>query len=193
MSPIQTTADPPIFNLDHPLIKFSQNPKDWWTIRDAVQGVQIFGGIGSGKSSGSGKKLAKTYLENGFGGIILCAKPDERSNWERYAHETGRSDDVIIFSKNSHYEFNPLQYEMTREGEGAGEVFNLSNLFMEIYKMGNRLSGGGNSNENDRFWDTALKRCLNSMIRLIQMAEEELSISNMRRLLASAPSEDEGK
>ena len=191
MPTLQTTANSQSLNLDKPLVKFSQDEKDWWTIRDAVQGVQIFGGIGSGKSSGSGKKIAKTFLENGFGGLVLCAKPDERANWEKYAEETGRSDDLIIFSKNSQYEFNPLQYEMTREGEGAGEVFNLSNLFMEIYKMGNRLSGGGNNNENDRFWDTALKRCLNSMIRLIQMAEKELSISNMRRLLSSAPSEEE--
>ena len=181
----------PLTNLDFPLLYFSDDPKDCWTIRDAVQGVQIFGGIGSGKSSGSGKMIAKKFLGNGFGGIVLCAKPDERANWEKYVKETNRSEDLIIFSKNSQYEFNPLQYEMTRKGEGAGEVFNLSNLFMEIYKMGARFSGGSESGENDRFWDAALKRCLNGMIRLIQMAEEELSITNMRRLLASAPTEEE--
>ena len=182
---------PPIINLDKPLVRFSQNQKDWWTIRDAVRGVQIFGGIGSGKSSGSGKTLAKTYLKNGFGGLVLCAKPDEKDNWIRYAKETGREDDLIIFSKGSEYEFNPLQYEMTREGEGAGEIFNLSYLFMEIYKMGNRFSGGGATKESERYWDTALKRCLNSLIRLIQMAEEELSITNMKRILTTAPNSEE--
>lgn len=191
MSPLQTIKDSPSLNLDKPLVKFSKNQRDWWTIRDAVRGVQIFGGIGSGKSSGSGKTIAKTYLKNGFGGLVLCAKPDEKDNWIKYARETGREDDLIIFSKGSEYEFNPLQYEMTREGEGAGEVFNLSYLFMEIYKMGNRFSGGSGGGESERFWESALRRCINRMIQLIKMADEELSIANMQKILSSAPTEEE--
>lgn len=174
-------------DLDHTLIKFSDNPIDDWTIRDAVRGTQIFGGIGSGKSSGSGKTIAKAFLKNGFGGIVLCAKPDERGNWERYAREASREDDLVIFNEESSYEFNPLEYEMTRDGKGAGEVFNLTNLFMEIYKMGNRFSGGGTSGESERYWDNALRRCINRMIQLLGLAEEEISIHNMRRLLSSAP------
>ena len=85
---------------------------------------------------GSGKSLARVYLKNGFGGLVLCAKPDEKDTWIRYAQDTGREEDLILFSKDSKYEFNPLDYELTREGKGAGDVFNLSYLFMEIYKMG---------------------------------------------------------
>jgi hypothetical protein len=179
------------FDLDKTLVKFSKNPSDWWTVRDAVRGIQIFGGIGSGKSSGSGKTIAKTYLKNGFGGLILCAKPDERANWEKYAKETGREEDLIIFGEESDYEFNPLEYEMNREGKGAGEVFNLTNLFMEIYKMGNRFSGGGDAGESERYWANALRRCTNRMIQLLGLAGEEVSIRNMQRLLSSAPLEHE--
>ena len=124
------------FDLDKPLIKFSNDQLDYWTIRDAVRGTQIFGGIGSGKSSGSGKTIAKAFLKNGFGGLVLCAKPDERENWVAYAKETGRENDLIIFGEGSEHEFNPLEYEMTRGGKGAGEVFNLANLFMEILQNG---------------------------------------------------------
>lgn len=175
------------YSLTTPLIKFSKNPKDWWTIRDAVRGTQIFGGIGSGKSSGSGKTIAKAFLSNGYGGLVLCAKPDEREQWVRYAKETGRTNDLIIFSEGSKYQFNPLQYELSRTGKGAGEVFNLTNLFMEIYKMGNRFTGNGSSGESERYWDNALKRCLNRMIQLLNMANRELSILNMRRLISSSP------
>ena len=35
--------------------------------------------------------------------------------------------------------FNPLEYEMTRGGEGAGETENIVNLFTAIIKMGNRI------------------------------------------------------
>ncbi|MEL6719049.1 MAG: hypothetical protein AAFP82_10065 [Bacteroidota bacterium] len=178
-------------DLDYPLIKFSTDQQDWWTIRDAVRGTQIFGGIGSGKSSGSGKTIAKSFLKNGFGGLVLCAKPDERIAWEEYAAATGRSDDLIIFSKGSEYEFNPLEYELTRVGEGAGEIFNLVNLFTEIYKMGNRFSGGSGGGESERFWESALRRCIARAIQLLKLARYEVSISNMIELLSSAPLENE--
>ena len=66
-----------IANLDAPLLRLSH--KDVFTLRDACQGVHVFGGIGSGKTSGSGKALASAYLRAGFGGLVLCAKPDELS------------------------------------------------------------------------------------------------------------------
>ncbi|MFA5258375.1 MAG: hypothetical protein WC360_09510 [Opitutales bacterium] len=44
------TSDP----LDQTLLGFSED--DPFTIRDSFEGVQIFGGIGSGKTSGSGAK-----------------------------------------------------------------------------------------------------------------------------------------
>lgn len=103
------------------------------------------------------------------------------------AQEFGREDDLLIFEEGGEYQFNPLQYELTREGKGAGEVLNLSNLFMAIYKMSNRLSGGGSSGggANSRFWDGALKRLLNRMIQLLQVSEKELSIANMRKIISS--------
>ena len=64
------------FDLDTSIFDFGESdPK--WTYRDAVSGVQVFGGVGSGKSSGSGRMLALKYLSNGFGGLILTTKPDE--------------------------------------------------------------------------------------------------------------------
>ena len=73
----------------------------------------------------------------------MCAKPDEKDNWTRFCEDVGRGDDLLVFEEDSDFQFNPLQYELQREGRGGGEVFNLSNLFMEIYKMGSRLTGGG--------------------------------------------------
>ena len=54
------------YPLNKPLIHFSES--DAWTIRDACEGVQIFGAIGSGKTSGSCKSIAQSFLGNGFGG-----------------------------------------------------------------------------------------------------------------------------
>ena len=72
------------FNLDTPLYHFNESER--FTIRQACEGVQIFGGIGSGKTSGSGAALAKSFLRNDFGGLVLCAKKDELETWLRYAY-----------------------------------------------------------------------------------------------------------
>lgn len=173
-------------DLNFPLIKFSEHPADTWTLSDAVRGVQVFGGIGSGKSSGSGKLLALTFLKNGFGGLVLCGKHDERENWEKYAKLTGRLDDLIIFDRKSGYEFNPLIYELTRQSEGAGETNNIVNLFMSIYKLGARINGS-EAKSTERFWENALRRLLIRTIDLLKLANEELSIVNIVEVITSAP------
>jgi hypothetical protein len=49
-----------LFDLDQPIIEIvSASGNGNWTIRHAVEGVQIFGGIGSGKTSGSGRMLTR--------------------------------------------------------------------------------------------------------------------------------------
>ncbi len=185
------------YNLDKPLIKFSDKPKDFWTLRDAVRGVHIFGGIGSGKTSSSGKKISKEFLKLGMGGIVLCAKPDEREEWEnlvQHLYKTegiDRRQDLVIFSEGSPYSFNPLKYERSREGKGAGESFNLVNLLMTIYKMGNNLSGESGGHSGDRFWDNALKRLIRRMIDLLKLADEEVSIPNMHALVVTLLSKEE--
>lgn len=175
--------------LDTVLITFSE--KEHWTIRDAVRGVQIFGSIGSGKTSGSGEFIAKKYLKAGFGGLILCAKPDEAKDWQKYAKDAGlHEDDVIVFGEGSPYRFNPLQYEIKRPGKGAGLTYNLTELFMSVFKMGQKLSGS-DSQEQDKFWENALKRCINRIIDLLKLAGEEVSVYNMVAVLSSSPRDGE--
>lgn len=122
-----TSADR--YDLDTPLLYFS--PGDAWTIRDAVAGTTVWGATGSGKTSGSGEAIAKAFLRAGFGGLICCAKPDERALFERYAKETGREKHLLIVSADDAcpWRFNFLQYELQREGKGGGQTENLVNMF----------------------------------------------------------------
>ena len=78
------------------------------TLEDACKGVQVWGMTGGGKSSGSGKLLALSYLRSGFGGLVLCAKPAEADTWREYCRLAGRSDDLIVFSPKSDWRFNFL-------------------------------------------------------------------------------------
>lgn len=125
-------ASADLFPLDDPLLAFSHSPRDFWTLRDACEGVQIFGSLGSGKTSGSGQAIATAYLAAGFGGLVLTAKPDERELWEGYVRATGRERDLVIFSPDQPHGFNFLSYEMRRPGKGAGDTETLIKLFRYI-------------------------------------------------------------
>lgn len=184
------------------LLDFSppnSDEKVYWRLRDAFQGVQIFGGIGSGKTSGSGRILARTFLRKGFGGLVLCAKPDEREDWVKLAEKEGRLNDLKIFCEpkpdtngkitDKEYFFNPLEYEASRKD--GGETFNLVNLFMQIYQMGRVISGEGLASGGERFWDNALKRCLSRMIDFLKLANEPVTIENMYRLISESLSKNE--
>ena len=185
--------------LEDILLHFTDSNKDAWTLSDAFRGVQIFGGIGSGKTSGSGKTIATALLENGFGGVVLCAKPDERESWEKLAKSAGREKDLRIFTDpkrdkegnplEREYFFNPFEYQSQKEG--GGETFNLVNLFMQIYQMGRIISGEGMATGGERFWDNALKRCIGRMIDLLKLADEDISVYNMQLLITTALSSSE--
>ena len=171
----------------------SEKGTDMWTVDDAMKGIAILGGTGSGKTSASGKTIALKFLREGWGGIVLCAKTGEADLWKDYCKEANRTNDLIVFSKGAVHQdeefkgqqivFNPIDYEMKREGDGAGETHNITNIFMNIYRMGNRIAGEGDTKE-ERFWDSALKRCINRIVELIKLSGEDLTFKNMVRILA---------
>ena len=174
--------------LDQPVCTLSGYPKDILRFNDLLRGTQIFGGTGSGKSSGSGKWLAMSFLRKIIGGLVLCVKPDEKDEWIKMAKAAGRYDDLVIFNEESGLEFNFLEYEMTREGRGGGEPMNVTDLMMVAQELLQNFSAGsgGGSDSEGAFWIKGLKRLINRMVTLLKLAKKETSIENLRNLLVSA-------
>jgi hypothetical protein len=56
--------------LDEPLFYVDLTKKNYVTVRQAFGGISIFGGTGSGKTSGSGKIIALAMLDKGWGGLV---------------------------------------------------------------------------------------------------------------------------
>lgn len=79
-----------------------------------------FGGIGSGKTSGSGESLARAFLGAGFGGLVLCAKKDVLDDWKRYAQATRRASHTLVLDASGDFVFLFLQYEIERKDGRAG-------------------------------------------------------------------------
>jgi hypothetical protein len=162
---------------------------DAWRAKDAFEGTMIFGGTGSGKTSGSGAALARAFLAAGFGGVVLCAKPDEPALWRRYAAQAGRESDLIMFGAGGPWCFNFMNYESSRSGAGAGLTENLVALFMEVASIG---SGEGRARGGDPFWERAMRSLIRNCVDLIAMAGEPVSLHAMFDVIRSAPGDPAG-
>ena len=170
------------FSLDSVLYQF--NGIEPFTIRQACEGVQIFGGIGSGKTSGSGAAIAKSFLRAGLGGLVLCAKKDEVETWKRYAAETGKSKRLLVFDASGEWRFPFLQYEVDREGEGAGYTENLVRLFTTVHEAMERGKSGGGA---DPYWTRAMQQLIRNAIDLCMIARGEVSVPLLYDIVNSAP------
>lgn len=160
-------------------------PENYWCLNDAFQGVQVLGGTGSGKSSGSGQALARAFLDANMGGLVLTAKTDEVFAWEEYAREAGRSDDLLIVDEQAKWRFNFLRYELKRPGTGAGHTENLVNLFSSVLEASERRHGQGGG--NDAYWQRTLKQLLRNAIDLAVLAADDLDLPSLYRIITSAP------
>lgn len=167
------------YPLDKPLLHFS--PLDPWTMRHACEGVLIMGETGSGKSSGSGETIAKTYQRAGMGGLVLCAKPEEAYLWQRYARETGREKDLILFGPGHPWRFNFLDYELRK---GGGHTENIVNLLTHVMEI---AEGKQDAGSQDEFWQRAAREMLRCAIDIVALAKGTLTLEDIVRLIAEAP------
>jgi len=168
-------------SLETRLLRLSET--DFFTLRDAVQGVHVFGGIGSGKTSGSGKALADAYLRAGMGGLVLCAKPDEVDRWLGYAKANGRANSVILFGERGGA-FNFITYELARQGiAGLGSVIECVMRILDAARMANPNAG----RNSESFWEETVRQLLRNTIPPLYAATGNVSLPDIVRFVATAP------
>lgn len=168
--------------LDRPILALSD--KDVLLVRDLVEGTLITGAPGAGKSSTSGKQLAYGLLQTpNSGGLILTAKAEETRNWIAYAKACGREKDLVIFNADSGHCFDPLYYEWTRPGRGAGDLESVIDFFSTLGTLGNKEVGHG----HDPFWERGNEQLMRNCIKLLDLAGERISIANIDRVIKSLP------
>ena len=171
-----------VSDLDTPFLMFSED--DVWTLRDACEGVFITGGVGSGKTSGSGAAIAKAYLKAGFGGIVCCATVNEVDRWRRYCAETGRTQSMIVMDRTLAHRFNFLEYQMT---VGRGSTYEAVNVLLDILNAaeGRYDSGGGRG--DDQFWQTATRQLLAMTLAPLWAAYGRISLAELMRFIHERP------
>lgn len=167
--------------LDDPLLSVAKG--DVFTCRDAVQGVLITGGIGSGKTSGPGAILAQSYLKAGMGGLVLAAKPEEADTWRRYCAKAGRSKHLIELD-GSNGGFNFLAYELARHGPAG--IDNAIECLMKVLEICRSVSATA-SRGSDEFWTDTTKQILRGCIPILFAATGTVRISDVLQFVRSAP------
>lgn len=170
-----------LWDLSMPLLALSDS--DALTLKDAASGIAIWGTTGSGKTSGSGQALARSYLQHEFGGLVLCAKKSEAQWWHQLAQEEGREKSIIHIHPDKDMVFDFLNYEMTRAGGGQTE--NILDIFMQVIAITQKsdLSQGENA-----YFFQACKQLLRNAIDLCRMAYNRVSLVDVYTIIASAPS-----
>lgn len=167
--------------------------RDWgngqaFRLADAQTGVCVFGATGSGKTSGPAKHLAYGYLAADFGGLILCAKKEERHQWEKWAADCGRSEDLVIVNASGEHRFNFLEWEASRPEEGGGLTINIVALLDEIAGAIANAAGKADGGTGDnKFWEDALHHMNVNLVDLPVFAGLRVSLPLLRSIVNSAP------
>jgi hypothetical protein len=174
------------FDLDTPLIEFpSQSGTNYFTIRNAVEGLGVWGGIGAGKSTGSGRLLALRYLTAGFGGLVMTAKPDELQVWKDYCRMTGREKDLVVIEPGG-ATFNFLQYELSHGASGLTPTGNLVEVLNTVIAAGAAKDSG---RSDDGFWQSSLDTLIHFTIDLCKLASGRVRVQDLYDIIASMPKE----
>lgn len=171
------------FDLDTPLAYFGN---DVFTIRHAVEGIQIWGGSGGGKSSSSGAHLALALLRSGAGGIVYTVKPDEPAVWKKFCAMTGRLNDLIIFSPTEPWRFNPIEYSYRKANSGH-ITENIVNLFASLAEV---LDRGAGVNAPD-YWSRAMNQLCRNAVDLASIARGIPTLELISLIIATAPQSPE--
>lgn len=157
-----------------------------YRIADAMAGCMCFGGTGAGKTSVIAHFFMLAYLAYGFGGLVLCVKPEERRQWEEWAALTGRSHDLVIVNPSGSVRFNPFEWEAMQPTAGGGLTVNIVSLLLEIAVA---VSGGSGrpSGGDAQFFEDCLRHLLTNAVDLCLFSGQRLTLPLLREIIVSAP------
>lgn len=171
-------------SLDTTLLRLGS--KDRFTLRHACESVQILGGVGSGKTSGSGRALALAYLRAGMGGMVCCAKPGEAERWRALARECGRERDLLFFDASGTHRFNFLDYAQATIGKGGFDT-NLVDMMSRIAVAARAQNSEGGAGKDDQYFRDAANQLLAHALPFLRAAYGTLRLRDLYRFINDAP------
>ncbi len=148
-----------------------------WSLKNSFEGTLIVGNTGSGKTSGPGQIIARSFLRNDYSGLVLCVKDDETKNWQNLCKLEGRERDLVVFRPEAGLCFNPLEFEPILE--------NRVQLFLKLIDYG---SPGAVAGAAVSFWTLECQRLLRNLFQLADSAGLPPVMEAWENILKKAPS-----
>ncbi len=153
---------------------------DKFTIEDMCRSFLIMGGIGSGKTSSSGKRVARALLACGAGIIVFASKPEDRAMWHGLVSEAGRLANWVVIGPDTDRKINLLDEEVKAGVDTSGIVDKL----IDVSKITVRSKEGG---DGAQFWEFSQFSLLYFCIGPLRLAMPTLKVADIRRMIATAP------
>lgn len=175
-------STPYIANSDTPLLTLGGQP---WTARHTFEATMVCGGVGSGKSSSSGRAISKAFLRAGYGGLVLTVKSSERERWQQYARECGREHNLLIVDSSATHRINWLDYALATIASNGFEQ-NLVPLIMQMADAASVADAAGGGSDNP-FFRKAAEETLAHAVGIIHAAEGTVDLRTLYDFITTAP------
>ncbi|MEM6846106.1 MAG: TraM recognition domain-containing protein [Bacteroidota bacterium] len=175
--------------MDRPIFRLN-DAGDVLSLRDCFANIAVFGGSGSGKTSGTVSHLLYAWLNcanlsqhEKRGAIIWFYKAGDVQDVLRMAKICGREDDVIHITPESRDVYNLLENEAIGE-----EITNVVDILVESSDLS---SGNQSFKSGERFWEQSEKQLLTRTILLLKLAGIPLSPQAMYEVINSVPTSEQ--
>jgi hypothetical protein len=124
-------------------------------------------------------------LSAGYGGLVLCVKPDEATRWISRCRRANRDADIIRISPGGENKLNILDYEYRRHGRESAFTTELAAMMQSAMDGGQRAK-----HADDPFWEFKPQELLINTIELDVLCavdRQQLSILSLLDTIRNVP------
>jgi len=167
----------------HKDVLFQWTPNDPFRVQDLLDGgVLCLGRSGSGKTSSSGRVMAREIIANRNScGLITAAKPEDVHFFQRLFAQAKRTDDLIVFDSKGEARCNFVN-EALSHGGGSREVTRLITLVGETLRSSDNKGGG----EMGDFWEREQERMILNAVEIVRLATGKISVPDLQEFISTA-------
>jgi hypothetical protein len=168
--------------LDRVLLKWSR--RDPFTVRNLLDGGGIceFGASGSGKTSSSGKVIARALVRmRDSCGLICNPKPEDIFMWRQIFDEAQRRDDLLEFDADG----SNLRCNFLAEAARYGHTREIVRCLTTIGETLNSGQQRGNDGES-AYWQSQQERMLYNGTEVLKTAKGSVSAPDLQAFITSA-------
>jgi len=123
-------------------------------------------------------------LREGYGGLFLTVKPEDRDTYIGYVRDAGRMDDLIVFSPDHTVYMNFIADEIAASLSTRVLVENISALISTVSQLGERERS--HSGDGRFFHDYATIFTQHVLLVLVESGQP-VTMPNLHKLIVSAP------